>query len=92
MARYEQRLARALATVINTLDPDVIVLGGGLSNLERLYANVPKLWGSWVFSDTVATPLVRARHGDASGRARGRVAMEGGRSRNRLLKPLITPL
>ncbi|MEQ8228035.1 MAG: ROK family protein [Rhodospirillales bacterium] len=67
LARYEHRLARALATVINTLDPDVIVLGGGLSNLERLYANVPELWGSWVFSDTVATPLVRARHGDASG-------------------------
>lgn len=67
LARYEGRLARALATVINILDPEVIVLGGGLSNLSRLYANVPRLWGQWVFSDDVATRLVPARHGDASG-------------------------
>lgn len=67
LQRYEQRLARALATVINVIDPDVIVLGGGLSNIERLYANVPKLWGDWVFSDTVATRLVRNHHGDSSG-------------------------
>ncbi|MAN80385.1 MAG: fructokinase [Rhodospirillaceae bacterium] len=67
LARYEDRLARALATVINLLDPDAIVLGGGLSNLSRLYANVPRLWGKWVFSDEVATRLVPARHGDASG-------------------------
>src|SRR5262249_14454524 len=59
--------ARALASVINLLDPDVIVLGGGMSNAERLYRNVPKLWGPYVYSDSVATPLVKARHGDASG-------------------------
>lgn len=67
LRRYEQRLARALAQVINILDPDVIVLGGGLSNLERLYGNVPKLWGAEVFSDQVATRLLKNRHGDASG-------------------------
>ncbi|MEK9670924.1 MAG: ROK family protein [Rhodospirillaceae bacterium] len=67
LARYENRLARALATVINMVDPDVIVLGGGLSNMERLYANVPTIWGHWVFSDTVTTKLNRNRHGDASG-------------------------
>jgi len=64
---YCERFARALATVINLLDPDVIVLGGGLSNIERLYTRVPELWGEWIFSDAVATRLVRARHGDASG-------------------------
>ncbi len=67
MARYEQRLARALAQVINILDPDVIVLGGGLSNLDRLYDQVPRLWGEQVFSDAVATRLVKNRHGDSSG-------------------------
>jgi fructokinase len=67
MARYEQRLARALAQVINILDPDVIVLGGGLSNLDRLYDRVPRLWGDQVFSDVVATRLVKNRHGDSSG-------------------------
>ncbi len=67
LARFEHRLARALAGVINVLDPDVIVLGGGMSNTGRLYDNVPKLWGEWVFSDTVATSLAPARHGDASG-------------------------
>src|SRR5262245_51681038 len=51
--RYEERLARALAHVINILDPDVIVLGGGMSNLDRLYSNVPRLWAPWVFSDRV---------------------------------------
>ena len=65
--RYEQRLARALATVINMIDPDVIVLGGGVSNLERLYRTVPELWGEWVFSDTVVTPLRKATNGDSSG-------------------------
>ncbi len=65
--RYEQRLARALAQVINILDPDVIVLGGGLSNLDRLYDRVPRLWQAHVFSDAVATRLVQARHGDSSG-------------------------
>jgi fructokinase len=67
LRRYEIRLARALAQVVNILDPDVIVLGGGLSNLDRLYANVPKLWGAQVFSDQVATRLLKNRHGDASG-------------------------
>jgi len=67
MDRYEERLARALAGVINLLDPDVIVLGGGISNLERLYANVPMRWGAYVFSDQVATRLARNVHGDSSG-------------------------
>ena len=67
LRRYEARLARALAVVINILDPDAIVLGGGVSNLERLYRNVPKLWAEHVFSDSVATKLLRSRHGDASG-------------------------
>lgn len=67
LQRYEQRLARALAGVINLLDPDVIVLGGGLSNLTRLYANVPRLWSRWVFSDRIDTPLRKNRHGDSSG-------------------------
>jgi predicted NBD/HSP70 family sugar kinase len=64
---YAHRLARALASVINVLDPDVIVLGGGLSNIETLYARVPALWSRWVFSDRVDTILARARHGDSSG-------------------------
>ena len=67
LRRYEQRLARALAQVVNILDPDAIVLGGGLSNLDRLYENVPKLWGAQVFSDQVATRFLKNRHGDASG-------------------------
>ena len=67
LARYENRLARALATMINVLDPDVIVLGGGLSNVERLYVNVPRLWESWIFSDVVRTRLERNVHGDSSG-------------------------
>jgi fructokinase len=65
--RYEGRMARALASVINVVDPDVIVLGGGLSNLDRLYANVPAQWVPYVFSDTVTTRLVKAAHGDSSG-------------------------
>jgi len=67
LVRYEERLARALAHVINMLDPDVIVLGGGLSNVDSLYANLPALWGRWVFSDRVDTRLARHAHGDASG-------------------------
>lgn len=67
LQRYEGRLAKALASVINVLDPDVIILAGGLSNMERLYANVPELWSKHTFSDVVVTPLVRARHGDSSG-------------------------
>jgi len=65
--RYAERLARALGSIINVLDPDVIVLGGGLSNIDRLYERVPQLWAQYVFSDRVATRLVRARHGDSSG-------------------------
>jgi len=53
--------------VINILDPDVMVLGGGLSNIARLYENVPRLWGQYVFSDRVDTRLVRNQHGDSSG-------------------------
>lgn len=67
VARYEDRLARALASVINLLDPDVIVLGGGVSLIERLYANVPALWSRWVHAARCDTPLRPARHGDASG-------------------------
>ena len=67
MLRYEQRLARALAHIINILDPDTIVLGGGMSNMRRLYAAVPALWAAWVFSDRVDTSLVRNVHGDSSG-------------------------
>jgi predicted NBD/HSP70 family sugar kinase len=67
LARYESRMARALASVINVIDPDVIVLGGGLSNIERLYERVPALWAPHVFSDQVVTRLVRAQHGDSSG-------------------------
>lgn len=65
--RYEQRLARALAHVINILDPDAIVLGGGMSNVARWYETVPRLWQEWVFSERVDTPLLRNRHGDSSG-------------------------
>jgi len=64
---YEDRLARSLAMVINLLDPDVIVLGGGLGQIARLYENVPRRWGSYVFSDTVATRVVPPLHGDSSG-------------------------
>ena len=67
LKRYEERLARALASVINLLDPDVIVLGGGLSNTDRLYRDVPARWRGHVYSDTVVTRLVKATHGDASG-------------------------
>ncbi len=70
LARYEERLARALASVLNVVDPDVVVLGGGLSNLARLYSAVPRLWGRWVFSDRVDTRILPPMHGDASG-ARG---------------------
>lgn len=67
LARYEDRLARALAHVINLLDPDVIVLGGGLSQIERLYRNVAPLMAARVFGQTARTPIVPARHGDSSG-------------------------
>jgi fructokinase len=67
LRRYEDRLARALSHVINMLDPNVIVLGGGMSNIERLYQNVPELWGEYVFSDAVQTKLASPKYGDASG-------------------------
>jgi fructokinase len=67
MAIYEDRMARCLASVINILDPDVIVLGGGVSNIARLYREVPPLLRKYVFSDTVNTPVIPARHGDSSG-------------------------
>jgi predicted NBD/HSP70 family sugar kinase len=67
LERYEHRMARALASVVNLLDPDVIVLGGGVSNLRRLYERVPALWHQFVFSDRVDTRLVPPRYGDASG-------------------------
>jgi fructokinase len=77
LVRYEERLARALAHVINIVDPDVIVLGGGLSNIERWYKSVPALWAGWVFSDRVDTSLVRHVHGDSSG-VRGAAWLSGG--------------
>ena len=67
LQRYAERLARALASAINVLDPEVIVLGGGLSNVESLYDRVPPLLANWVFSDVVRTKLVRNIHGDSSG-------------------------
>ena len=67
LARYADRLARALAQIINVLDPDVIVLGGGMSNARALYTLVPELWRPHVFSDVVRTELRPARHGDSSG-------------------------
>jgi fructokinase len=67
LSLYEDRLARSLASIINVLDPDAIVLGGGLSNLMRLYAAVPRLLGSYTFSADRGTPVVRAVHGDSSG-------------------------
>lgn len=65
--RYQERLARALCSVINVLDPDVIVMGGGLSNIDRLYTAVPRLWAPFIAPDRVTTRLVRAAHGDSSG-------------------------
>ncbi len=67
LERYELRLAKSLATIINVADPDVIVLGGGCSNIDRLYQNVAKLWGRFAFSDSLTTELKKARHGDSSG-------------------------
>ena len=72
LVRYERRLARALASIINVVDPDVIVVGGGMSNIDRLYTNVPRLWTELVFNrggelEPIRTRLVRAAHGDSSG-------------------------
>ncbi len=67
LQRYEERMAKSLASVINILDPEVIVLGGGMSNIERLYTNVPRLLSKYVFSDVVNTPIVPPKFGDSSG-------------------------
>ncbi|HAB74117.1 MAG TPA: fructokinase, partial [Pantoea sp.] len=67
MRRYETRLAKSLAQVVNLLDPDVIVLGGGMSNNERLYQTVPTLMKQWVFGGECETPVLKAKHGDSSG-------------------------
>ncbi|MFM8988306.1 MAG: ROK family protein, partial [Alphaproteobacteria bacterium] len=64
---YADRLARALATVINIFDPEVVVLGGGMSQVEALYRLVPERWGRWIFNDEVATRLRPPVHGDSSG-------------------------
>ncbi|NCF78770.1 MAG: ROK family protein, partial [Alphaproteobacteria bacterium] len=66
-ARLCDRMARALGTVINLVDPEVIVLGGGLSNIDALYTHIPKIWDAYIFSDIIETKLVHNRHGDASG-------------------------
>ena len=79
LCRYEERLARGLATVINILDPVTVVLGGGVSNLERLYARVPAIWQRYVFSDTVRTRLVPPVHGNSSG-VRGAAWLGRGRA------------
>lgn len=67
LSRYELRLAKSLAHVVNILDPDVIVLGGGMSNIDRLYNTVPQLVKAWVFGGECETPIRKARHGDSSG-------------------------
>ena len=67
LARHADRMGRGLAVIVNILDPDVIVLGGGLSNMEHLYVELPKVLQHYVFSDVVTTPVVRNRHGDSSG-------------------------
>lgn len=67
LQRYEHRLARGLSHVINLLDPDVIVLGGGMSNVKRLYKNVPDIWGEFVFADVLNTKLMPPMYGDSSG-------------------------
>jgi fructokinase len=67
LRRYELRLAKSLAHVVNILDPDVIVLGGGMSNVDRLYQTVPSLIKQFVFGSECETPLRKALHGDSSG-------------------------
>jgi fructokinase len=64
---YLDRLARALASVMNLIDPDVIVLGGGVSQVDEIYVEIPKRWGRYVFSDAIQTKLVKSMHGDSSG-------------------------
>jgi fructokinase len=67
LARHAERTARALATLINVVDPDAVVIGGGISNMEHLYAEVPRLLPQWVISERVVTPILRNKHGDSSG-------------------------
>ena len=67
LARHADRLARGLSQIVNILDPDVIVLGGGLSNMAHLYSDVPPLLKRYVFSDVIETPVVKNMHGDSSG-------------------------
>lgn len=67
LERYERRLAQALSTVINIIDPDVIILGGGIGNIQRLYQTMPPLLKHWVFSDEVTTRIVPPSYGDSSG-------------------------
>ena len=82
LSRYEQRLAKSLAHVVNILDPDVIVLGGGMSNVERLYQTVPDLVKQWVFGGECETPIRKAMHGDSSG-VRGAVFLDTDQLRQR---------
>jgi fructokinase len=67
ISRYEERLAKSLAVIINILDPHAIVLGGGMSNVARLYENIPRLWDKYIFSDYIATQLLPPKFGDSSG-------------------------
>ncbi|MBL4740417.1 MAG: ROK family protein [Sneathiella sp.] len=67
LASFERRLAKSLTSIINIIDPDIIVCGGGLSNLSGIYENVPKLWQEYAFSDEIETSFVKAKHGDSSG-------------------------
>ncbi len=67
MHNYERRFAKSLAHVVNLFDPDVIVLGGGMSNVDRLYQTLPKLIRPWVFGGECETPICKALHGDSSG-------------------------
>ena len=67
MKIYESRLARAIAILVNIIDPDVLILGGGMSNFERIYKNVPALVKKWTFGSEFTTPIRAAKHGDSSG-------------------------
>lgn len=67
LERYTDRLARALAGIVDVLDPDIIILGGGMSNVDSLYHDVPKIWERYIFSDVCYTPITPPRHGDSSG-------------------------
>ena len=67
MRTYENRLARGIATLANFLDPDVLVLGGGMSNIPRIYKTVPSLVQEWTFGGEFTTPIRPAKHGDSSG-------------------------